>query len=113
MYVIKEPKDFSFQKAGIKGKIFPIGDLTKKTEYFLVETAKAHETVIIEHTCDFIYYILKGHGHFIIKGKKEPCEAGDLVIVPAGNTFIYKGNLKMIATSTPPWREEQEETLKT
>jgi mannose-6-phosphate isomerase-like protein (cupin superfamily) len=111
MYVIKEPKDFSFQKAGIKGKIFPISSLTRKTEYFLIETAKGHETVIVEHTCDFIYSILEGNGYFVIDGKKESCTAGDLVVIPAGKTFTYKGNLKMMATSTPPWQEDQEETL--
>lgn len=111
MYVIKEPKEFSFQKAGIKGKIFPISPLTRKTEYFLVETEKGHETVIVEHTSDFIYYILEGKGYFVIDGEKESCRAGDLVVIPAGKTFTYKGNLKMIATSTPLWREDQEETL--
>jgi mannose-6-phosphate isomerase-like protein (cupin superfamily) len=112
MFVIKEPKGISFEKAGIKGKIFPTHELTKKTEYFLVETNKGHETVIIEHSCDFIYYILKGSGFFIVNGEKESCRAGDLVVIPSGHTFIYKGNLKMIATSTPPWNEEQEVTLK-
>ncbi len=112
MHVIKEPKDFSFAKAGIKGKIFPTFDLTNKTQYFLVETDKGHKTRIIEHECDFIYYILKGKGHFEINGKEENCSAGDLVVIPAGSTFTYKGKLKMIVTSTPPWKEEQEETLR-
>jgi len=112
MYVIKEPKEHSFKKAGIKGKIFPIEKLTDKVEYFLVETNKGHTTTIIEHECDFIYYILEGKGHFKINGKKEQCETSDLVAIPQGSKFTYKGKLKMIATSTPPWREKQEETLK-
>lgn len=112
MYVIHEPKEKSFEKAGIVGKIFPIHDLTHKTEYFLVETKKGHETTIIEKESDFIYYILEGSGYFIIGKSKELCATGDLVVIPAGTPFIYKGKLKMIATSTPPWREAQEEILK-
>lgn len=111
MYVFKEPKDFSFQKAGIKGKIFPSHELTRKSEHFLVVTDEGHATTIIEHKSDFIYYVLKGRGYFIINGQQESCKTGDLVVVPAGSTFTYKGNLKMIATSTPPWEEGQEETL--
>lgn len=111
MHVIKEPKQFSFEKAGIKGKIFPLETLTKKTEYFLVETEGGHQTKIIEHACDFIYYVLEGSGYFEINGIRENCAASDLVVVPADSTFTYKGKLKMIATSTPPWREEQESTV--
>ena len=111
MYVIKEPKGLSFDKAGIKGKIFPASDLTSKTQYFLVETEKGHATKIIEHESDFIYYVLEGKGHFEINDQKENCQPGNLVVVPAGSPFTYKGKLKMIATSTPPWKEEQEETL--
>ena len=111
MHDIKEPKDYSFDKVGIKGKIFPTSELTKKTQYFLVETNRGHDTKIIEHESDFIYYVLEGKGYFEISGQKENCKPGDLVVVPAGSPFIYKGKLKMIATSTPPWKEEQEETL--
>jgi len=111
MHVIKEPKKPTFDKVGIKGKIFPIKDLTDKIHYFLVTTEKGHTTTIIEHKCDFIYYILKGKGYFEINGKKENCSAGDLVVIPAGSAFTYKGKLKMIVTSTPPWKEDQEETL--
>ena len=111
MHVIKAPKQYSFEKVGIKGKIFPTDKLTDKTEYFLVETENGHETEIIEHKCDFIYYILSGYGSFLINGQQEKCQPVDLVVIPMGCRFSYKGKLKMIATSTPPWFEEQEETL--
>lgn len=111
MYVIHEPKEISFKKVGIVGKIFPIEKLTNKTEYFLVTTEHGHQTAIIEHGCDFIYYVLQGKGYFVVDGHKETCRAGDLVVIPAGRTFTYKGRLKMIATSTPPWWEGQDETL--
>ena len=67
-HVLKLPKDYSFEKVGIKGKIFPVDKLTKKTTICQIETEKGHETTIIEHECDFIYYILEGKGHFIIDG---------------------------------------------
>jgi mannose-6-phosphate isomerase-like protein (cupin superfamily) len=111
MYVLKEPQEFNIDKAGIKGKIFSTQNLTSKTQYFLVETEKGHETTIIEHKCDFIYYVLEGSGYFEIEGEKENCEKGNLVVIPAGKKFTYKGKLKMMATSTPPWRAYQEETL--
>lgn len=110
MYVFKAPKETSFTKVGIRGKIFPIKGITSKIGYCLIETAKGHETKIIEHECDFNYYILKGKGYFEINGQKESCSVGDLVVIPAGSTFTYKGNLEMGLITAPPFWPEQEET---
>lgn len=111
MYVIKEPKETSFNKVGIKGKVFPVKTLADKIGFCLIETAKGHKTKIVEHKCDFIYDILKGKGYFEINGQKENCSPGNLVIIPAGSTFTYKGNLKMGLITVPPFSAEQEETL--
>lgn len=111
MYIIKEPKEFSFDKVGIKGKIFPMSDLTQSTSFVLVETESGHATTIIEHKSDFIYYILEGSGYFLINDIKEKCSQGDLVVIPAGTKFTYKGKLKLLLSCTPPWKEDQEETL--
>ncbi|MGI8419299.1 MAG: cupin domain-containing protein [Candidatus Levyibacteriota bacterium] len=111
MYVIKEPTQNSFEKVGINGKIFPISDLTAKSEFVLVQTQSGHETTIIEHDSDFIYYVLEGEGYFLIEDQKESCAQGDLVVIPAGKKFTYKGNLKLLLSCTPPWTQEQEETL--
>lgn len=111
MHVIKEPKEISFDKVGIRGKIFSTQDLIASAEFVLVETEKGHETTIIEHKSDFIYYILEGNGYFIINDTKEDCSQGDLVVIPAGAKFTYKGKFKILLINTPPWQENQEETL--
>jgi len=111
MYVIKELEKSSFEKVGIKGKIFPMDNLTEKTSFVLVDTEMGHETTIIERDSDFIYYILEGNGYFIVNGVKEQCSQGDLVVIPAGKKFTYKGKLKLLLSCTPPWKEEQEETI--
>ena len=112
MFVIKEPSNFSFEKVGIKGKIFSTSELTQKAEFVLIETETGHETMIRERECVFIYYILVGHGYFEIEGQKEECAKGDLVVIPAGKKFIYKGKMKLLLNCTPPWSESQEETIK-
>lgn len=111
MYVFNEPDKLSFDRVGIKGRIFPIAPLTTRIQYFLVDTETGHETTIIEHACDFIYYILEGDGYFVINDTKETCKKGDLIVIPPDSKFTYKGKLKMLVTSTPPWSADQEETL--
>lgn len=110
-YVLKAPKDYSFEKVGIKGKKFSVVDITKRTGVCVIETEKGHETTIIEHKCDFIYYILEGKGYFVIDDKKEGCVKGELVVIPAGSKFRYEGRLKMLLITTPAFYPEQEETL--
>ena len=110
-YVFPEPSEFSFEKVGIKGKIFPTAETVSRTEFVLIQTEAGHETVIIEHECDFIYYILEGEGYFVIEKKKQLCSQGDLVVIPAGTEFTYKGKLKMLLNVTPPYWPEQEEVV--
>ena len=111
MFVIKEPGDYSFEKFGIKGKIFSLSNLTKKESFVLIATEKGHETTIRQRESDFCYYVLEGNGYFEINGVREDCGAGDLVVIPAGNKFTYKGKMKLLLNCTPPWTEAQEETI--
>ncbi len=110
MYVLSEPSEYSFVKVGIKGKKF-ISDLTQNAGFALITTETGHETTIIEKECDFIYYVLEGSGYFEINGVKEKFEKGNLVVVPMGSKFTYKGKAKMLLVTSPPFRSEQEVTL--
>jgi mannose-6-phosphate isomerase-like protein (cupin superfamily) len=110
-YVVEEPADWSFDRAGVRGKLFPAGELTNSCEQLIIETETGHETTIVEDECDFIYYVLEGQGSFEINGEHLPCETGNLVVVPHGNAFSYAGRLRMLLTCTPPWSPEQEKVL--
>lgn len=107
-YVFHEPDQVSFDKVGIKGKIFPTTDLTDVIEFVLVDTDRGHETKIIEKESIFAYYVLEGEGFFEIDSEKEECKKGDLIVIPTGKKFVYKGKLKLLLINTPRWTEEQE-----
>lgn len=111
MYVIRQPEEDSFSKVGITGRIFPMRELTDAVSIVRISTETGHETEIIEHGSVFAYYVLSGEGRFIVEGVPETCAAGDLVVIPPGRRFTYKGNLQMLLVCTPPWKEEQEETV--
>ncbi|MFZ2026405.1 MAG: hypothetical protein WAV30_03920 [Microgenomates group bacterium] len=110
-HILKKPSTYSFEKVGIKGKKFAVAEITSKTGVCQIETENGHETMIIEHKCDFIYYILEGVGYFEIDGQKEECAEEDLVVIPADSKFRYVGKLKMLLITTPAFYPEQEETL--
>lgn len=105
------PEKHSFEKVGIRGKIFDTKSVSDEMEFTVVATEAGHQTRIREKECIFSYFILEGAGSFEIDGNIEACSAGDLVIVPRGVAFQYTGKMKMLLVSTPWWFPEQEETL--
>ena len=111
MPVIHPPKEYSFEKSGIKGKTFDTKAINDAIKFNVIETEKGHETRIRETECTFHYFIIEGAGNFEIDGKSENCQKGDLVIVPKGNAFKYTGKMKMLLVSQPWWNPDQEETL--
>lgn len=110
-HVFTLPRDYSFARVGVKGKIYHSEGLSTKARFVLIETKKGHQTKIMEKECDFFYFILDGKGVFEISGEKEECSSSDLVVIPHNTPFTYSGNLKMLLISSPPWFAEQEETM--
>jgi mannose-6-phosphate isomerase-like protein (cupin superfamily) len=110
-HIFHLPGDYSFERAGHKGKIFDTKKLGNELEFEIIETERGHDAKIMEKECIFAYYILEGKGFFEIDGKKEECCQGELVMVPKGTPFQYFGKLKMLLVSTPWWFPEQEESL--
>ncbi len=110
-HIFHLPENYSFEKVGIKGKIFQSQDLSGKVEFTIIETETGHQTKIIQKECVFAYYILEGTGEFEIGGKVEKCQKGDLAVIPAGESFTYSGRMKMFLVCSPWWRPEQEITL--
>lgn len=110
-YTFHLPDDYSFDKIGHKGKIFPTDILTKKAQFIWLEVEDGINVVLRQNECDYFYYILEGNGYFEIEGLKEDCGKGDLIVIPAGKKFTYKGKMKIMLVSVPPWYPEQETTL--
>jgi len=44
----------------------------------------------------------------VIEDVEYPAKAGDVVIVPAGKRFYYRGALKQVCVTAPAWEEEFE-----
>ncbi|MBU4246333.1 MAG: hypothetical protein ABIF85_02090 [Nanoarchaeota archaeon] len=111
MPVIRLPKEYSFEKFGIKGRTFDTKSINNAIKFNIIETEKGHETRIREKECTFHYFIIEGAGNFEIDGNVKSCQKGDLVIVRKGAAFKYTGKMKMLLVSQPWWNPEQEEIL--
>ena len=110
MHVFRLPKEYSFEKASVKGTNFDTKDLSDKAKFAIIEVNGDHEKVR-EKECTFFYLVLEGKGSFEIEGKTEKCRKGDLVAIPQKSVFKYSGKMKMLLVTVPWWYPEQEETL--
>lgn len=57
-------------------------------------------------TCRYEY------GEWIIEDETFPVTALDVVIVPKGKRFYYRGNFKQVCVTAPAWEAEYEEQIR-
>ncbi len=72
------------------------------------ETSSGHAEEFYHERSVFIYYIIEGCGTWVIEDIEYPVEKDDVVIVPPGKRFYFKGSLKQLCITAPAWEEQFE-----
>lgn len=72
------------------------------------ETEKGHAEEFFHEKSAFIYYIIEGSGVWVIEDREYPAQAGDVVMVPPGKRFYFRGRLRQVCVTVPAWEEEYE-----
>jgi mannose-6-phosphate isomerase-like protein (cupin superfamily) len=76
------------------------------------ETSVGHSEEFRHNKSAFVFYIIEGSGEWVIDGTPYPVEATDVVIVPPGTKFFYRGNFKQVCITAPAWEEAYEESVR-
>lgn len=69
-----------------------------------------HEGYAINHKCSEMGYVLKGSGQLVTETDQVDLSSGDVVYIPRGEKFYWKGNMTVVLPTTPAWYPEQHET---
>lgn len=96
------------EKFGVNMHIYNTKDNYSLVAAVYQETPKGHFEEFYHEKSTFIYFIIEGSGTWIIEGTEYPVEAKDVVIIPPGKRFYYKGNLKQVCITAPAWDAEYE-----
>lgn len=92
---ITEKEAVPYSRPGVKGTYYQLPKVYNGTTFAYAELSGEHgERTIGERAR--IYYLLEGSGKFIINGKEEFAEAGDLVVIPPHSTYNYWPKDKVI-----------------
>ncbi|MDD5566693.1 MAG: hypothetical protein PHH01_00705 [Patescibacteria group bacterium] len=93
-------------KHGIKLWVYPTG--RKEAGVAYIEVEKGHSQEFIDKKSTFIYYILEGRGTFYLNGKPISVKKTDLLVIQPKTKIYYLGKMKLILTTVPAWRAENE-----
>lgn len=57
--------------------------------------------------CKEIIYVNEGSGKVVIENKEYNINAGDLILIEAGEKFYWEGNMSLFISCRPSWTQEQ------
>ena len=101
-----------FEKAGMKMGVYSTKEDCAQASVVYQETEKGHTEEFYHEKSTFIYYIIAGSGTWVIEDQEHPVETGDVVIIPPGKKFYYKGKLKQICVTAPAWEPQFEHLVR-
>ncbi len=96
------------EKHGVRMRIYNSARDCPQAAVALQETDRGHAEEFYHEKSAFIYYVIEGGGTWIIEDREYPVRTGDVVIVPPGKRFYFKGKLKQLCITAPAWEESSE-----
>ncbi len=110
--VFKKDKAYRVRKNSVDMHIYNTAADSPNAAVVYQETEIGHAEEFLHETSDFIFYIIEGSGVWVIEDEEYPAEGGDVVIVPAGKRFYYRGALKQVCVTAPAWDEQHEKHIR-
>jgi len=107
-YSPNEARPFSWE--GIEGQAY-----WTKDDFANASAATFHVTgkhgKVQSSVSDRIYFVLSGHGEFIINDEIVPVSEKDVVIIPKNTPYDYQGTMDLFLVHTPAYDKSGEVKL--
>jgi len=107
-YTAKEAKKFN--KYGVDLVVY--GENVPLANVVHVRVKEGHFQEFYEIESTFIYYIIKGKGVFILDGESIEATASDLIVIPPKTRIHYFGDMEMVLTVSPAFKETDERQVR-
>jgi mannose-6-phosphate isomerase-like protein (cupin superfamily) len=106
--IYKKNEAVTFEKQGVTMRVYNTGEQCAEAAVVYQETQKGHAEEFYHSKSNFIFYIIEGAGTWFIEDEPFEVESGDVIIIPPGKRFYYKGDLKQICVTAPAWEPQFE-----
>jgi predicted house-cleaning noncanonical NTP pyrophosphatase (MazG superfamily)/mannose-6-phosphate isomerase-like protein (cupin superfamily) len=100
------------EKHGVTMRIYTTKADCENATVLYQETETGHLEEFFHEKSDFIYYILEGKGTWMVDDREFEVRAGDVVVVPSGKRFWFRGSLKQICVTAPAWEKQYEHHIR-
>lgn len=110
--VFRHEKSGVIEKHGVRMRIYTTKEDCPNAAVLYQETETGHAEEFVHDKSDFLYYILEGSGTWVVEDIEFEVRAGDVVVVPAGKRFWFRGSLKQICITAPSWDEKYERHIR-
>ena len=105
-YILTKGQDIlTKDKFGIHLNVYPNLD---ESGLVLVSTETGHNQEFYDKKSTFNYIVLEGEGSFFLDDEEVGVNKGDLLQIQPNTRIYYKGAMKLILLTTPPWQAENE-----
>lgn len=103
--LVKNREIFKLEKFSIKLDVYPaVGNCG----VVVVETETGHNQEFYDKVSTFNYIILEGSGSFFLNDEEVKVVQGNFISIEPNTRLYYKGKMKLILITTPPWQAENE-----
>jgi mannose-6-phosphate isomerase-like protein (cupin superfamily) len=100
----------NFNAGGFSGQVYiPDGSNVGYNTLLITVKGRHPKKRMIDTTRN--YYVVEGHGTFILDGVSHEVKAGDLYIVAAGHDYEYQGEMKLFEFNISPDNSFKDEVL--
>jgi mannose-6-phosphate isomerase-like protein (cupin superfamily) len=106
--IINRADAAAFAKRGVHMWAYNTASDCPEAAVVYQETETGHAEEFYHDRSAFVFYIIGGRGVWVIEDEEFPVEATDVVIVPPGKRFYYRGALKQVCITAPAWDAEGE-----
>lgn len=66
---------------------------------------------VVNRHCKELAYVQQGAGKIVINGNSIELNAGDTVIIEAGEAYYWEGNIQLLLSCRPSWTMEQHQLV--
>ncbi|ABN58196.1 MULTISPECIES: cupin domain-containing protein [Methanoculleus] len=108
--VIRREEGVNLEKRGVRMRVYTAEGAPAGVVY--QETESGHAEEFCHEKSAFIYYIVEGEGIYVIDGVEHRVRPGDVVVVPPGNSIYFRGRLRQVLVTVPPWEESGERHIR-
>lgn len=106
--VFKKTEALKLEKHSVRMWVYNCAEGCPQAGIAYQETETGHAQEFYHDKSAFVFYIIEGRDTWVIEDEEYPVESSDVVFVPPGKRFYYKGRFKQICITAPAWEEKFE-----